>query len=810
MAGYIVKITLEQTHPPVWRRVILPKNITFSTLHAVIQNIYGWEDTHLHDFRTNDGKIVISMEEDGFADYPYKESDTRVNEFLEQCKWIRYTYDFGNEWRHKIVLEKTDPSWSFAYASVLKYKGDNFIEDFFPEDDDWEDEEDYNEYGGKLTRKRSQKNPEPGRSLFEPDKVNDRLRNLNYQYLAPVTFDAPEDCLDHLSGNRRQTDGSPENNVQENQGAEVDEEFIKEMFDHISPEDTEAILQALIPWANEMNRLSDINRQLQNADPHPAVSKEKTPSKIERMISEFWDFCMDQQEEKLSAPTSAGHFHWALTRDFSSTVQQNLMQLSRQELLDYCRYWGITTKASASKTSLAELLRQLFFSKPLNLCFLFSEEELSELLYIQEKQSIRLLFSEVQNFCIIKAILAGLIQVTITLQDNEKTAVVLWASDTDDILNALKSQTWKRKIRQIQSSADKIEQLLALYGIMDFDSLYEKLQKLWKIRPVRNDFERILYCRFTLPSKAETAYCSLDKRRYIIDNKLDKEYLIRKMFLFASDIEWYPFSAEDSRKASLGWNLLYPCWDFLASSIVSLMKYPQDKLSELMNKLYAKARAGVSSTEIMADLISILQIKTPSFSWYMWDSLMTCCMDTGLPMLRGYSRRKLAELKEMPASIYDLFDQSALTSSIKKDTPIYLMPSDIQLLLYGAYEIPDCDKSVSEILEILKELSVENYEIRYMAAVRYFDEGQFRKAESLLAPLKREIGSRDPYLKKMMSAIQNFRKQAQEEAQEDFFFENMFAPVKDMIPYQREAKKPGRNDPCPCGSGKKYKRCCGR
>jgi uncharacterized protein YecA (UPF0149 family) len=23
-------------------------------------------------------------------------------------------------------------------------------------------------------------------------------------------------------------------------------------------------------------------------------------------------------------------------------------------------------------------------------------------------------------------------------------------------------------------------------------------------------------------------------------------------------------------------------------------------------------------------------------------------------------------------------------------------------------------------------------------------------------------------------------------------------------------KKPGRNDPCPCGSGKKYKNCCGK
>jgi len=28
-------------------------------------------------------------------------------------------------------------------------------------------------------------------------------------------------------------------------------------------------------------------------------------------------------------------------------------------------------------------------------------------------------------------------------------------------------------------------------------------------------------------------------------------------------------------------------------------------------------------------------------------------------------------------------------------------------------------------------------------------------------------------------------------------------------PYERAAPKIGRNDPCPCGSGKKYKRCCG-
>ena len=36
----------------------------------------------------------------------------------------------------------------------------------------------------------------------------------------------------------------------------------------------------------------------------------------------------------------------------------------------------------------------------------------------------------------------------------------------------------------------------------------------------------------------------------------------------------------------------------------------------------------------------------------------------------------------------------------------------------------------------------------------------------------------------------------------------MYEPVQQ--PYVRATAKIGRNDPCPCGSGKKYKKCCGR
>ena len=36
MAGYMLKVLLEDTHPPVWRRIIVPEKITFADLHDSI------------------------------------------------------------------------------------------------------------------------------------------------------------------------------------------------------------------------------------------------------------------------------------------------------------------------------------------------------------------------------------------------------------------------------------------------------------------------------------------------------------------------------------------------------------------------------------------------------------------------------------------------------------------------------------------------------------------------------------------------------------------------------------------------------
>lgn len=71
------------------------------------------------------------------------------------------------------------------------------------------------------------------------------------------------------------------------------------------------------------------------------------------------------------------------------------------------------------------------------------------------------------------------------------------------------------------------------------------------------------------------------------------------------------------------------------------------------------------------------------------------------------------------------------------------------------------------------------------------------------AIMEAEKATKSDYVDDSASRAMQGQGQLPEEAQ---------VPEKEGKPetYRREQPKVGRNDPCPCGSGKKYKNCCGR
>lgn len=55
--------------------------------------------------------------------------------------------------------------------------------------------------------------------------------------------------------------------------------------------------------------------------------------------------------------------------------------------------------------------------------------------------------------------------------------------------------------------------------------------------------------------------------------------------------------------------------------------------------------------------------------------------------------------------------------------------------------------------------------------------------------------------------IMDFEDDWTDDELEDFMLQQ---EIKKREPYVKTEPEIGRNDPCPCGSGKKYKKCCGR
>jgi Plasmid pRiA4b ORF-3-like protein len=104
---YQLKITLQDSKPPIWRRVQLQSNITLDVLHDIIQIAMGWTNSHLHHFRV--GRRYYSHPD---FDLENSDDETRIklNQILTVLKdKFFYEYDFGDGWDHQIVLEKILP-----------------------------------------------------------------------------------------------------------------------------------------------------------------------------------------------------------------------------------------------------------------------------------------------------------------------------------------------------------------------------------------------------------------------------------------------------------------------------------------------------------------------------------------------------------------------------------------------------------------------------------------------------------------------------------------------------------------------------
>ena len=97
-----IKVTLRDTSPAVWRRLLVSSQFDFEQLHSVFQHTMGWQMSHLYDFQVDQ---VRYAEPDDFDTQTPAILSTSIGKTLKAGTRFLYNYDFGDGWRHECEVE---------------------------------------------------------------------------------------------------------------------------------------------------------------------------------------------------------------------------------------------------------------------------------------------------------------------------------------------------------------------------------------------------------------------------------------------------------------------------------------------------------------------------------------------------------------------------------------------------------------------------------------------------------------------------------------------------------------------------------
>ncbi|MGB6522041.1 MAG: SEC-C metal-binding domain-containing protein [Candidatus Cybelea sp.] len=111
---YQLKITLTDTKPPIWRRVLVDGSERLDRLHMILNMAMGWSDGHLHLFSVGRRSFAYPDRELGFGDEREEdERKVRLHDLrLRTRSSFRYEYDFGDGWSHRVTVERIDAAES--------------------------------------------------------------------------------------------------------------------------------------------------------------------------------------------------------------------------------------------------------------------------------------------------------------------------------------------------------------------------------------------------------------------------------------------------------------------------------------------------------------------------------------------------------------------------------------------------------------------------------------------------------------------------------------------------------------------------
>ncbi|MCD8023814.1 MAG: SEC-C domain-containing protein [Lachnospiraceae bacterium] len=516
-----------------------------------------------------------------------------------------------------------------------------------------------------------------------------------------------------------------------------------------------------------------------------------------------------------------------------TTAERMALQLSDAFLSDFCRFCAIdekTLSGNTSKTGKARLILAQLQQYPECLHYIFDWDEYT---WIQKNcltpgTDIPL---PSNPEAVTKLQHLGLADFQFWLENGTKVAEVTVSADLGALFPAKKSSQLKRIYSTIEQNSQTFRALITLYGVIEFNELYSGYSDAFRSLDTPDDFLRFLnmHCMY---SKNSLKFGLDDQKRFLLIHPVLSLSTVEDQFFAHPDVPYKLFSDDDIEQARGGLCNYYTAWDLYLTQLIctiSQVKEEEEAAREADQRCYKTFQTVLEGKPLDQILESCRKdLETPKVGSIeqeaeVWSHAMQLAMETALPLFRGHPRSEALDLLGLSPDMLSLFPygrQKKLTMT----THIADMEPELQLELYDM-SVTDEDFS-DRYDEILEEIGCANYEIRYLMIHELVMAGDYDRAETETKQLQKESG--DKQLTDLLEYIDDYREIADDadDFEDEFFrFPNedrygiAFDEDEDLdddfwsqpsIPYRREQPKIGRNDPCPCGSGKKYKHCCGR
>jgi hypothetical protein len=122
---YQLKVTLAETEPAIWRRILIPSTVTLHRLNLILQNVMGWTNSHLYMFVIGAIEYGEPDTDNEFNKLPCVDSrKAKLGQVVKtKGSTFAYEYDFGDTWIHELVVEDImEPISGFRYPVCIEGK----------------------------------------------------------------------------------------------------------------------------------------------------------------------------------------------------------------------------------------------------------------------------------------------------------------------------------------------------------------------------------------------------------------------------------------------------------------------------------------------------------------------------------------------------------------------------------------------------------------------------------------------------------------------------------------------------------------